>query len=194
MGEDGSDTLIPPASYWMEQSGNNSFGAQNKTESLAAVVQHGSITAACQAGAIDRATLSRYLADPNYTERLKHIEKHLAGALVAKATELALNGSERMLEFVTPALDARFDAGVRRQQVQNRGAIDSILMAKALEGATVELDPLLSGESPIDSMPDNLTYQASDAEPLGIGQGKDTPNSDTVLEPHIAPTDDDYSI
>lgn len=186
--------IIPPPHHWMEHSGNNLQAATNKTESLAAVIECGSVKEAIKAGKIDQQTLARYLADPNYHERLRSIETHLAGLLVSKATELALNGSERMLEFVTPALDARFDAGVRRQQTANRGAIDSILMAKALDGATVELDPLLSGESPLDSMPDNSTYRASGSEPLAIGQGKDAPNSDTALEPSIAPIDDDYTI
>lgn len=166
-------SLVPPPSHFVENSNNNIQAATNKSKSLAAVIQHGGLREAIKAGKIDYATLGRYLADPEYATRLKEIETSLCGLLVAKATEKALDGNERMLEFVIPALDPRFDSGIRRQQVANRGAIDSLLMSKALEDSTVEIDPLAV------SMPDNLSYQASDMSRTthgldGSGGGSET--------------------
>lgn len=185
-------SLIPPPRYWMEHSGNNIQSATNKAESLAAVIEHGSVREAIKAGKIDYATLGRYLADPHYSERLKKIESSLCGLLVSKATEKALEGNERMLEFVIPALDTRFDPGVRRQQVANRGSLDSILLSKALENPEITVDPFrLVEPNPAISLETNVPLQG--IEPESLGQGMDSPKVETPLEARTEPIDD-YSI
>lgn len=185
--------LVGP-SFFQERSGDRIDKATAKANILALVAEHGSLSKAVAVADVDRVTLSRYLSDGEFTHQLKQIEQGLVSKLVANTLRIATQGKEenqlKATEFLLPALNTQFDAGVRRQSLANRGNIDSILLAKSLSESSVELDPLLYSES----MPDKPTYQASDIEPLGIGQEADTQNSTPALEPSISPTDDDYSI
>lgn len=150
----------PTPEYFMTVSGNRRDQAENKVETLRAIEKHGGFCKALEAGDVAEASFYRYLTDGNFSEQLKAVESRLAARYVVQLDRIAMKGKEenqlKAIEFALPALDPRFDSGIRRQQVANRGAIDSLLMSKALDDSTVSLDPLAP------SMPDKLTYQVLD--------------------------------
>lgn len=94
-------------------------------------------------GKVDRNTLSRYLNDGDFSEKLKQIEHCMSSHLVSVAYSKACNDSDkdqaRMIEFVLPALNDRFDSGVRRQKASNIGQLQSLLVSKLLS----DVDPFL---------------------------------------------------
>lgn len=189
-------SLIPPPRYWMETSGVRRDQAENRTYALASIAKHGSTQQAIVSGEIDRVTLARYLNDGNFSEQLRQVEQAIASRLVANVAHIATSGKEenqlRATEFLLPALDTRFDPGVRRQQVANRGSLDSILLSKALENPEITVDPFrLVEPNPAISLETNVPLQG--IEPESLGQGMDSPKVETPLEARTEPIDD-YSI
>ena len=192
---------IPPPTYFEESSGDRSDKAESKTRSLAAAIEHGGIHAAIAAGKINKDTLSRYLADGNYRENLQRIESALASRLAAVAYEKAEKGSEKMLEFVLPALDDRFDSGIRRQNVANAGNLASILLQKTLTAENVSQPGQVSDAEVIDITPTDslsgtgilndfakLLGHTEDATALGNGDAGIEPISDDTSQPiHTLP-------
>ena len=95
----------------------------NKANAITAVLSAGGVQEAIKAGTIDRNTLIRYLSDGTFREKLEQVKHCLSARLVSKAYEQAESGSERMIEFLLPALEHSFDPGIRREQVRARNAV-----------------------------------------------------------------------
>lgn len=143
----------------------------NKSESLAAIAAAGSLKQAIRNGDITYDTLSRYLTDGNYREKLGEVQEVIAAKLASKAINKALDDLDkdqaRMLEFTLPALDQRFDSGIRREKAKATGVLGSMLFKQLLD-RTVEAPPNSGSSSiPIDAissdsstMTDKETYQS----------------------------------
>lgn len=124
---------------------------RNKADALNAIIQTGSVREAIASGEIDRVTLTRYLLDGEFSEKLKLIEHHIAARMTTKAMELAEKGSERMIEYVNNALNPQFDPVTRKETARARGVIGSMIF-KQLLGETEEPDHT--------SMTDKTSYRA----------------------------------
>lgn len=191
---------IPPPTYFKEQ-GDRADRAEKKSETLRIVAEVGSMQRAIAEGKVDRNTLARYLEDGNYRDNLARIEQAMASRLAAVAYEKAANGSDKMLEFVLPALDDRFDSGIRRQNVANAGNLASILLQKTLTAENVSQSGQVSDVEVIDITPTDslsgtgilndfakLLGHTEDATALGNGDAGIEPISDDTSQPiHTLP-------
>lgn len=143
----------------------------NKSEALAAVLETGTVREAIRSGKVDWVTLSRYLSDGVFSEQLKKVEDVLSSALASKAINKSLNDLDkdqaRMLEFTLPALDSRFDSGIRREKAKATGVLGSMLFKQLLDrsGETapntgpspIPIDAISSDSS---TLTDKLSYQS----------------------------------
>lgn len=135
---------IPTPDYFVQNSGDRIDKADGKSRALALAAKHGSMRAAIASGDCDRMTIQRYLADGNFSENLSAIEHQLAAMLSADMLDIARFGKEenrlRAMEFILPALEPRFDAGIRRQNASNSGNLAQLLVSHALKSGDVEIE------------------------------------------------------
>ena len=137
----------------------------NKSESLAAIAAAGSLKQAIRNGDITYDTLSRYLTDGNYQEKLGEVQDVIAAKLASKAVNKALDDLDkdqaRMLEFTLPALDSRFDSGIRREKAKATGVLGSILFKELLGSRDQGPDTITATPTTRTTLEltDNNTYQ-----------------------------------
>lgn len=68
---------------------------------IAALQEHGTVTAACKVAGISRVTAYQHRKDhPDFAERWDDVNESNVDQLEQKAMEIALNGEPRMIEFL----------------------------------------------------------------------------------------------
>lgn len=162
-----------PSPEDFKENGDRSDVAVRKAVALRAILKAGSLSKAIEIGAIDRATAWRYCQDEVFSGRLKQVEAELAAMLAEKAIAKAFDGDNDMIKFTLPAVDPRFDPGVRKAKAQAAGRMRTDLFKSLLEsgqGQAPITAPFAEVTNHAESLeacvvtPDNVTYQTNETE------------------------------
>lgn len=126
---------------------------------------NGNITQATKNMGISSTQLTEYFKDGNFKAKLDLVSDELASELFKVGYSKALAGSDRMIEFLLPALDVRFDSGVRRQKEATTGLMQSEIFKRLLDPASAQAAgnlPAIDGQAPTipHLLTDNLSYQS----------------------------------
>lgn len=130
----------------------------------------GNLTKALKDTGINAIQLRSYLTDGNFKEKLSAIQSELAGELFQVGYLKAINGDNRMIEFILPALDSQFDAGVRKQQAATTGLMQSELFKRLLQapGSDVYIESTNTGINAVGSSEGELSTDNGHLAPLPV--------------------------
>lgn len=132
----------------------------------------GNLTKALKDTGINAIQLRSYLTDGNFKEKLSAIQSELAGELFQVGYLKAINGDNRMIEFILPALDSQFDAGVRKQQAATTGLMQSELFKRLLQapGDGVQIHSIIdsTGYNAVGSLGGELSTDNGHLAPLPV--------------------------
>lgn len=123
--------VLPPSAF--EANGDRADRARHKAKLLGAVLATGNRNRALEQAGISDDSLARYLQDGVFADNLRKIEDHLAATLTAVAINKANAGDNDMIKFVLPALNDRFDSGIRKARAMGEEKMKTSLFQRLLE-------------------------------------------------------------